>query len=99
MKNLRRLLSKWLNLFRNDRAEAELEREIHAHLRLLEDEFLATGMSAEQARLAAGRAYGGVEQANRGTVKTVQFCGSNISRGTSGMRSVGSPGFPALPLR
>jgi len=63
--HLRPLLSKCRNLFRNDRVEAELEREIRAHLALLEDDFLQIGMSADEAHLAARRAYGGVEQAKQ----------------------------------
>jgi putative ABC transport system permease protein len=65
MIHLRRLLSKFWGLFRNVRVEEELEREIVAHLALLEDDFLRKGMSAEEARLAARRAYGGVEQAKQ----------------------------------
>lgn len=65
MRHLRRLLSKWLSLSRNDQVEAELEREINAHLALLADDFLERGMSAQEARLAARRAYGGVEQAKQ----------------------------------
>ncbi len=62
---LRRLLSKFWGLFHNARVEEELEREITAHLALLEDDFLRKGMSAEEAHLAARRAYGGVEQAKQ----------------------------------
>src|SRR5271163_4177088 len=65
MRYLRRLLSKWLSLSRNAQVEAELEREINAHLALLEDDFRARGVSADEARLAARRAYGGVEQAKQ----------------------------------
>ncbi len=65
MKYLRRLLAKCTGWFRKDYMEAELEREIKAHLTLLEDDFLRQGLSAEQARLAAKRAYGGVEQAKQ----------------------------------
>jgi predicted permease len=62
---LRRLLWKFRDVFQNARVEEELEREITAHLTLLEDDFLRKGMSAEEARLAARRAYGGVEQAKQ----------------------------------
>ena len=65
MKHLRRFLLKFARLFTNSTAEADLEREIAAHLTLLEDEYLAQGMTAEEARLAARRAYGGVEQAKQ----------------------------------
>jgi putative ABC transport system permease protein len=48
---------------RSARAEAELTRELAAHLLLLEDRYRADGMSADEARLAARRAFGGqIEQ-------------------------------------
>jgi predicted permease len=62
MKGLRRIFLRFRSLFTNSRMEAELAREIAAHLQLLEDEFRARGMNAEEARLAARRKYGGVEQ-------------------------------------
>jgi predicted permease len=65
MISLRRLLSKCKTLFCNRQMEEELEREITSHLALLEEDFLRAGMSAEEARLAARRAYGGVEQAKQ----------------------------------
>ena len=45
--------------------EAELAREIDAHLALLEEEYLRQGMTPEDARRAARLAYGGVEQAKQ----------------------------------
>ena len=63
MTAIRRLFGRIISLFRSDRAEAELAREIEAHLRLLEDKYIAQGMSAAEARYAARRAFGGVEQA------------------------------------
>jgi predicted permease len=65
MKYLRRLFLRIFSLFTNEQTEAELEREIAAHLALLEDEFLSTGMTPDEARIAARRAYGGVEQAKQ----------------------------------
>ena len=65
MKNLRRIFLRIYLLFTNSRAEAELAREIAAHLALLEDEYLRQGMNLEEARRAARRAYGGVEQAKQ----------------------------------
>ncbi len=65
MKHLRRIFLKFTRLFSNSAAEAELEREIAAHLALLEDEFLSQGKTPADARLAARRAYGGVEQAKQ----------------------------------
>src|SRR5579872_299409 len=59
---MRRSFARFANLFRTRRAEREMSREIAAHLRLLQDEFESQGMSPEDARRAAKRAYGGVDQ-------------------------------------
>ena len=63
MAGLRQFLSRLLSPFRNRRAEHELSREVESHLALLEDEFAAKGMAPADARLAARRAFGGVDQA------------------------------------
>jgi putative ABC transport system permease protein len=60
---MRRFLHRLLTLVRHRRAEDDLSREVDAHLRLLEDSFVAGGMSADDARYAARRTFGGVEQA------------------------------------
>jgi predicted permease len=65
MIRLRRLVSKCATLLHNNRVEAELEREINAHLALLEDDFLRKGMSGAEARQAARRTYGNIEQAKQ----------------------------------
>src|ERR1700733_8200537 len=65
LSRLRRTLSRFHNIFRNNRAEKELAREVASHLRLLADDFERRGMSPEEARLAAKHAYGGVEQAKQ----------------------------------
>jgi putative ABC transport system permease protein len=54
---------KFANLLRRNRAEEELAREISAHLGVLRDTFQRQGMAPEEARLAAKRAFGGIEQA------------------------------------
>jgi predicted permease len=59
---LRRLVLRVINGFRPGRAEDELARETAAHLALLEDDFRRRGLSPEDARLAARRTFGGVEQ-------------------------------------
>ncbi len=64
MTEIRRFLARLLNsLIHPRRAEKELEREINAHLQLLEDEYAAKGLPRDEARMAARRAFGGVEQA------------------------------------
>lgn len=62
MAPIRRFLLRLVSFFRSGHAEAELAREIDSHLQLLEDKFLAQGMSPAEARSAARRAFGGVEQ-------------------------------------
>jgi len=59
---VRRFLFRFANLFRGRRADGEMTREIQSHLTLLQDEFEHQGMAPEDARRAARRAYGGVEQ-------------------------------------
>jgi predicted permease len=65
MARWRRIVARLRNLFANQRAEGELAREVASHLTLLADDFERGGMSPEEARLAARRAYGGVEQAKQ----------------------------------
>lgn len=65
MSNARRILSKFRILLGNGRAEEELAREVASHLTLLADDFERRGMSPKEARLAAKRAYGGLEQAKQ----------------------------------
>jgi putative ABC transport system permease protein len=59
---MRHIILRLLSSFRTSRAERELAREIRSHLQLLEDQYIASGMDAEEARYAARRAFGGVEQ-------------------------------------
>jgi predicted permease len=63
MRHFRRLFAKLTSLVRRGHADHELNREVSSHLTLLEDEFERRGMSPEEARIQARRAYGGVEQA------------------------------------
>ena len=63
MSEPRRLVMRLLSFLRAGRAERELTREMTAHLRQLEDDFIRKGLPPEEARLAARRAFGGVEQA------------------------------------
>ena len=62
MWRIRRVLLRLLNVVRPSAMEPELAKEIASHLALLEEEFARRGMSPDQARLAARRALGGVEQ-------------------------------------
>ncbi len=62
MPSLRVLASQLLGLFRKRRAEEGLDAEIRAHIQLLADENIRKGMKPEQARFAAHREFGGIEQ-------------------------------------
>jgi putative ABC transport system permease protein len=63
--DMRRSVRRFLTLFRSGKAESDLAREIGGHLQLLEDDFVAKGMSRDDAHFAARRAFGGVEQAKQ----------------------------------
>jgi predicted permease len=63
MSALRRFVFRLRDFLLPGRAEAELDREVAAHLALLEDDFLRRGMTPDEARRAAQRAFGGVDQA------------------------------------
>jgi putative ABC transport system permease protein len=62
MAHARRFFNKLGNFLQPGRAERDLAREIGSHLELLQDEFQRRGMNTEEARLAAKRTYGGIEQ-------------------------------------
>ncbi len=62
MSVLRRLFLRLYNVIRRGPAERQLSNEIASHLALLEDRFRAQGLAPDEARIAARRAFGGVEQ-------------------------------------
>jgi predicted permease len=70
---IRRFVSRLVAFFRAGKADLDLTREINAHLRLLEDGFVAQGMTLEEARYAAKRAFGGVEQTKEQQRETRTF--------------------------
>ena len=63
MAPVRRFLLRVAALFRHSPAEDDLAREVNAHLALLEEQFLNNGLSADEARLAARRAFGNIDSA------------------------------------
>lgn len=62
MAPLRRFVRRLTALFRQERAEVEIERELSAHLGLIEDDLVRKGMTRESAHATARRVVGGVEQ-------------------------------------
>jgi len=59
---LRVVASRWVALFRKGRLEKELDQELRVHLEMLIEKNASKGMSSEEARCAARREFGGVEQ-------------------------------------
>jgi predicted permease len=59
---MRTLWTRVVATVRRHKAERDLEDEVQFHLKMLADEFEAQGMSPGDARLAARRSFGGVEQ-------------------------------------
>src|ERR1700747_380535 len=62
MEPLRRLLSRIRGTLRRRKAEQDLACEFDEHFELLTERFIQRGMSAEEARYAARRQFGGVAQ-------------------------------------
>jgi len=59
---MRTLWARIRGLFLGHRFDRRLDDEVQSHLEQLADDYQRRGMTAEQARLAARRAFGGVEQ-------------------------------------
>jgi len=62
MSAVRMFFTRVMSLFRRRRLDADLDEEVRAHLDLLAAEYERHGMSAGQARAAARRTFGGVDQ-------------------------------------
>jgi len=62
MRRMRTLGSRLLGFFLRDRREQGLDDELQSHLGLLAEENIRRGMSPDEARCAARREFGGVEQ-------------------------------------
>ncbi len=63
MEWLRIFASRLHGFFRKRKAEGDLDAELRAHLEMLTEEHIHRGMTPEEARHAARREFGGVEQA------------------------------------
>src|SRR5467141_1929536 len=62
MPRLRAWFSRLLGLFQKNKRDAEMSEEIQAHVDLLTERNIAAGMLPHEARNAAVREFGGVEQ-------------------------------------
>jgi predicted permease len=101
MRRLRQFSAKLRALARRGRSERVLEKEMAAHLAMIEEDLRRQGLSAEEARFAAQRAFGGVEQAKaryrdqRGFVWLEQFRQDAWHAGRTLRKS---PGFATVAI-
>lgn len=96
---LRVLASRLAGLFRKNRLENDLDEEVRTHLEMLTEEKLRTGMLPEEARSAASRAFGGVEQMKEEcrdawSVRLIETLAQDIRYGVRQLRR--SPSFTAV---
>lgn len=101
MIRLRRFFAKLLSRFRNNRVEAELSREIAAHLALVEEDFRRQGMSEAEAHIAARRACGNPEHTrqlhrNERSILWLEQMLQNIRFSTRQLRK--TPGFTIVAV-
>ena len=99
--HIRRLLARLGNVFRHGAADRELSREVSAHLTLLEDEFRRRGLTPDEARLAAKRALGGVEQVKERhrDERSVRWLDDAKRDMRYALRTLGrAPGFTAVAI-
>ena len=59
---VRRITTRLTSLFRRERLERELDRELQFHLDMLTERHVREGLPAAEARRAALRTFGGVER-------------------------------------
>jgi putative ABC transport system permease protein len=90
-----------LNLLRYGRAESELAREIDSHLSELQQQFERRGLSPDDARLAARRAFGGIEQTKESQRESRSFAlledlRRDIGYGVRTLRR--TPGFSSVAM-
>jgi predicted permease len=96
-----RLIHRLRSLFLRSRAERELDEELRFHLERQIEANLEAGMGHEEARTAALRSFGGVEQTKEACrdergVRLIEDLGNDLLYGLRILRS--SPGFTAVAV-
>src|SRR3954447_10270313 len=99
MGTIRALLSRLADRWSGRDADARLDEEIRSHLEALADEYARQGLSADEARRAARRAFGGVMQTKEShrdqrTLALVDHLVRDVRHAARGLRR--HPGFTLL---
>jgi predicted permease len=101
MRHARQFLCKLGGLFRRAQSDGLLDREIAAHLQMLEEDLCRQGLSAEEAHFRALREFGGREQTKESYRDTRTFVGleqlwQDIRHAVRNLRN--NPGFSAVAI-
>ncbi len=98
---LKVVFSRLTGLFRRKRLEHDLDEDVRTHIEMLAEENRRKGMTPEEARRAAMRQFGGVEQVKEECRDTwgVRFLREVTQDVRYGLRLLGqSPGFAAFAI-
>lgn len=98
---MRTTLCRLAGLFRRSRRDAALDEEVQAHLDLLAADYERRGISPEGARLAARRAFGGIEPMRERyrdglRLRWLEDLGHDMRYAMRGLRR--NPGFTAVAV-
>ncbi len=98
---LRSAVARMLALFRKRNIDRELEDEVLAHLELAERDAIAAGLTPEEARQAARRGFGGIDQMKEDhrDRRSVRWVENLVRDFRYGLASLGrDPGFAAVTI-
>jgi hypothetical protein len=101
MRWMKSATQRFRSLFRRNVVERELDEEVRFHLERQVAENVGAGMTPEEARRAAMREFGGVEQVkeecrDERRVNRIETLGADLRYGFRGLRK--SPGFAAVSV-